>query len=135
MANIKTKNRRGKLGQQQKHMNQILGLILGEKKNRKLTLTHKRRKEYQSSFVISVAWLSSNRDLEWIWSIYIMSIPAYSGLKIFIKDITGYTLRTLLYRQIKEGTREAIRSTIQLTRHFWVYVPTKRFFIQVHKTL
>ncbi len=64
-----------------------------------------------------------------------MSIPAYSGLKIFIKDITGYTLRTLLYRQIKEGTREAIRSTIQLTRHFWVYVPTKRFFIQVHKTL
>jgi hypothetical protein len=23
-----------------------------------------------------------------------MSIPAYSGLKIFIKDITGYTLRT-----------------------------------------
>jgi hypothetical protein len=55
MANIKTKNRRGKLGQQQKHMNQILGLILGEKKNRKLTLTHKRRKEYQSSFVISVA--------------------------------------------------------------------------------
>jgi hypothetical protein len=26
-----------------KHMNQILGLILGEKNNRKLTLRHKRR--------------------------------------------------------------------------------------------
>jgi hypothetical protein len=36
-------------------MNEILGLILGEKKNRKLTLRHKRRKEYQPSFVIFVA--------------------------------------------------------------------------------
>jgi hypothetical protein len=44
MANIKTKNRRRKLRQQQKHTNQILGLILGEKNNRKLTLRHKRRK-------------------------------------------------------------------------------------------
>jgi hypothetical protein len=38
MANIKTKNRRRKLRQQQKHTNQILDLILGEKNNRKLTL-------------------------------------------------------------------------------------------------
>jgi len=36
-------------------MNQILGLILGEKNNRKLTLRHKRRKEYEPS---------SNRNLE-----------------------------------------------------------------------
>jgi hypothetical protein len=36
-------------------MNQILGLTLGEKNNRKLTLKHKRRKENQPSFVISVA--------------------------------------------------------------------------------
>jgi hypothetical protein len=55
MANIKTKNRRRKLRQQQKHTNQILGLILGEKNNRKLTLRHKRRKEYQPTFVIFVA--------------------------------------------------------------------------------
>jgi hypothetical protein len=55
MANIKTKNRRRKIRQQEKHMNQILGLILGEKNNRKLTLRHKRRKEYQPS---------SNRNLE-----------------------------------------------------------------------
>jgi hypothetical protein len=54
MANIKTKNRRRKLRQQQKHTNQILGLILGEKNNRELTLRHKRRKENQPSFVISV---------------------------------------------------------------------------------
>jgi hypothetical protein len=49
MANINTENRRRKLRQQQKHMNQILGLILGEKNNRELTLRHKRRKEDQSS--------------------------------------------------------------------------------------
>jgi hypothetical protein len=52
MANIKTENRRRNLRQQQKHTNQILGLILGEKNNRKLTLEHKRRKENQPSFVI-----------------------------------------------------------------------------------
>jgi hypothetical protein len=51
MANIKTENRRRKLRKQQKHTNQILGLILGEKNNRKLTLRHERRKEYQPSFV------------------------------------------------------------------------------------
>jgi hypothetical protein len=54
MANIKTENRRRKLRQQQKHTNHILGLILGEKNNTKLTLGHKRRKENQPSFVISV---------------------------------------------------------------------------------
>jgi hypothetical protein len=36
--------------QQQKHTNQILGLILGEKNNRILTLRRKKRKEYQPSF-------------------------------------------------------------------------------------
>jgi hypothetical protein len=36
---------RRKPRQQQKHTNQILGLILGEKNNRKLTLRHNRRKE------------------------------------------------------------------------------------------
>jgi CRISPR/Cas system-associated endonuclease Cas1 len=55
MANIKTEIRRRKLRQQQKHTNQILGVILGEKNNRKLTLRHKKRKEYQPSFVISIA--------------------------------------------------------------------------------
>jgi len=70
MANIKTENIRRKLRQQQKHMNQILGLILGEKNNRKLTLRHKRRKEYQPSFVISVAKNSVRRkvrDPTMIW--------------------------------------------------------------------
>jgi hypothetical protein len=38
-----------------------------------------------------------------------MSIPAYTGLKIFIKDITGCTLRTLLNHCIQEGKREAIK--------------------------
>jgi hypothetical protein len=61
VANIKTKNRRRKLRQQQKHTNQILGLILEEENNRKLTLRHKRRKEYQPSFVISVAKNSVRR--------------------------------------------------------------------------
>jgi hypothetical protein len=35
----------------------------GEKNNRKLTLRHKRRKEYQPSFVISVA-KNSVRDFQ-----------------------------------------------------------------------
>jgi hypothetical protein len=63
MANIKTEIRRRKLRQQQKHTNQILGVILGEKNNRKLTLRHKRRKEYQPSFVISVAKSSVRRKV------------------------------------------------------------------------
>ncbi len=76
MANIKTENRRRKLRQQQKHTNQILGLILGksirtkflvlylgEKNNRRLTLRRKRRKEYQPSFVISVAKNSVRRKV------------------------------------------------------------------------
>jgi hypothetical protein len=63
MANIKTKNIRRKLRQKQKHTNQILGLILGEKNNRKLTLRHKRRKENQPSFVISVAKNSVRRKV------------------------------------------------------------------------
>jgi hypothetical protein len=70
MANIKTENIRRKLRQQQKHMNQILGLILGEKNNRKLTLRHKRRKENQPSFVIFVAKNSVRRkvrDPTMIW--------------------------------------------------------------------
>jgi hypothetical protein len=41
--------------QQQKHTNQILGRILGEKNNRKLTLRHKKRNEYQPSFGNSAA--------------------------------------------------------------------------------
>jgi hypothetical protein len=64
------RTRRRKLRQQQKHTNQILGLILGEKNNRKLTLRHKRRKEYQPSFVISVAKNSVRRkvrDPTMIW--------------------------------------------------------------------
>jgi len=36
-------------------MNQILGRILGEKNNRKLTKRHKKAKKYQPSFGISVA--------------------------------------------------------------------------------
>jgi hypothetical protein len=40
---------------QQKHTNQILGRILGEKNNRILTLRHKKRKEYQPSFGNSAA--------------------------------------------------------------------------------
>jgi hypothetical protein len=44
-------------------MNQILVFILGEKNNRKLTLKHKRRKENQSSFVISVAKNSVRRKV------------------------------------------------------------------------
>jgi hypothetical protein len=53
---MKTKNKRRKVRQQQKHTNQILGRILGEKNNRKkLTLRHKKRKEYQPSFGNSVA--------------------------------------------------------------------------------
>jgi Na+-translocating ferredoxin:NAD+ oxidoreductase RnfG subunit len=54
-TNMKTKNKRRKVRQQQKHTNQILGRILGEKNNRKLTLRHKKRKEYQPSFGNSVA--------------------------------------------------------------------------------
>jgi len=41
--------------QQQKHTNQILGRILGEKNNRILTLRRKKRKEYQPSFGNSAA--------------------------------------------------------------------------------
>jgi hypothetical protein len=52
---MKTKNKRRKVRQQQKHTNQILGRILGEKNNRKLTLRHKKRKEYHPSFGNSVA--------------------------------------------------------------------------------
>jgi hypothetical protein len=63
MANIKTENRRRKLRQQQKHTNQILGLILGEKNNRKLTLRHKRRKE-NHPFVIFIAKNSMRRKGE-----------------------------------------------------------------------
>jgi hypothetical protein len=44
-------------------MNQILGVILGEKNNGKLTLRHKRKKEYQPSFVISVAKNSVRRKV------------------------------------------------------------------------
>jgi hypothetical protein len=58
------------LRQQQKHTNQILGLILGEENNRKLTLRHKRRKECQPSFVIYVAKNSVRRkawDPTMIW--------------------------------------------------------------------
>jgi Tat protein secretion system quality control protein TatD with DNase activity len=64
MATIKTKNRRRKLRQHQQQKNQILGRILGEKDKRKLTLRPKRRKENWPSFVLSVARLTSNRDLE-----------------------------------------------------------------------
>jgi hypothetical protein len=70
MANIKTENIRRKLRQKQKHTNQILGLILGEKNNRKLTLRHKRRREYEPSFVIFVAKNSVRRkvrDPTMIW--------------------------------------------------------------------
>ncbi len=41
--------------QQQKHTNQILGRILGEKNNRILALRRKKRKEYQPSFGNSTA--------------------------------------------------------------------------------
>jgi hypothetical protein len=70
MANSKIENKRRKLRQQQKHMKQVLGLILGEKINRKLTLRHKGRKENQPSIVISVAKKSVRkkvRDPTMIW--------------------------------------------------------------------
>jgi hypothetical protein len=46
-------------------MNQILGVILGEKNNGKVTLRHKRKKEYQPSFVIAVAKNSVRRKVRY----------------------------------------------------------------------
>jgi hypothetical protein len=84
MANINSENRRRKVRQQQKHMNQILGLILGEKNYRELTLRHKRRKEDQSSFVISVAKNSVRK----VW------------------DTTGIWLHIMMNHSIQKLTKE-----------------------------
>jgi predicted RNA-binding protein YlxR (DUF448 family) len=46
-----------------------------------------------------------------------------------VKDITGYTLRTLFHSQIQEVTRDTFRSTIQLTRCFWVFAAAKTVLV------
>ncbi len=56
-------------------------------------------------------------------------------LRVFVKNVTGQTLRTLSHSWIQEITREAFRHTIQLTRCFWVYAATKRALIKVHEIL
>lgn len=55
--------------------------------------------------------------------------------RMFFKDMTGYISRTLFQGYIQEVTREAFRSTIQVTICFWVYAIGKRVLVWVHKIL